>query len=294
MARYITNLKDLGKDLAWTLLQQARGIPEAKGIDDFLEDKTFVLLFAKSDLSERLCVTAAIRQMRGHAVYMGPEEKWEETISQFPAALMGSIRYYMDGVIVYGMRASQWQPGPEVDFPVLNVGSMDAHPAHAIADIACMMRYCHDDLRKVRIAWIGAPTGTMFSLMEATMFFPFAMQIALPDMYRNPIYETLASDYMSDITFFETPKEAVKNCQFVFAGNSGRGMLSLEQINRWSLTREIMSHAEDNAHVLLGTAPMKAIPIENEVIGSKNALLLLQAENRLRVYKRMLHWLYEY
>ena len=130
--------------------------------------------------------------------------------------------------------------------------------------------------------------------MEATMFFPFAMQIALPDMYRNPIYETLASDYMSDITFFETPKEAVKNCQFVFAGNSGRGMLSLEQINRWSLTREIMSHAEDNAHVLLGTAPMKAIPIENEVIGSKNALLLLQAENRLRVYKRMLHWLYEY
>ena len=258
MARYITNLKDLGKDLAWTLLQQARGIPEAKGIDDFLEDKTFVLLFAKSDLSERLCVTAAIRQMRGHAVYMGPEEKWEETVSQFPAALMGSI------------------------------------PAHAIADIACMMRYCHDDLRKVRIAWIGDPTGTMFSLMEATMFFPFAMQIALPDMYRNPIYETLASDYMSDITFFETPKEAVKNCQFVFAGNSGRGMLSLEQINRWSLTREIMSHAEDNAHVLLGTAPMKAIPIENEVIGSKNALLLLQAENRLRVYKRMLHWLYEY
>ncbi|MBU3831878.1 MAG: ornithine carbamoyltransferase, partial [Candidatus Desulfovibrio faecigallinarum] len=81
--------------------------------------------------------------------------------------------------------------------------------------------------------------------------------------------------------------------QFVYAGNSGRGMLSLEQINKWSLTRQIMSHAEDNAHVLLGTSPMRTIPIESEVLGSKNALILLQSENRLRVYKRMLHWLYE-
>ena len=66
MARYIITLQALGKELAWMLLQQARGIPEAKFKDDFLDEKTFVLLFARPDLSERLCITAAIRQMSGH------------------------------------------------------------------------------------------------------------------------------------------------------------------------------------------------------------------------------------
>lgn len=294
MARYITTLKELGKEVSWILLQQARGIPEAKAIDDFLEEKSFVLLFAKTDLSERLCVTAAIRQMSGQTMYMGPEEKWEEAVSQFPAALMGSIRYYMDGVIVHGLPTRNWHPGPEVDFPVLNAGNKYSHPAHAIADIASMMRYCGDDLRKVRIAWVGAPTGTMFSMIEATEFFPFALHIAMPELYHNDIFNALIKEMKTDITIHETAEEAVKGCHFIYAGSSGRGTLPFDSLRKWTIDRNLMARAEDDAHVVLGTSPMNAVPIESEVLGSKNALLLLQAENRLRVYKRMLHWLFEY
>lgn len=293
MARYITTMKALGKDLAWILLQQARGIPEAKVMDDFLEDKTFVLLFAKADLSERLCITAAIRQMSGHTVYMDPQEKWEEAISQFPQALLGAISYYMDGVVIHGVPSLSWQPGPEVVFPILNCGSKESHPAHAIADIACMMRYCGDDLRPVRIAWIGAPTGTMFSLMEATMYFPFAMNIAMPENFGSSLIEASAKEMKTDIKFFPSAEEAVKDCQFVFAGSNGRGRMNFEQVKPWIITGELMAKAADNAHVLLGTSPMMSVPVEPQVITGKNSLLLLQSENRLRVYKRMLHWLFE-
>lgn len=294
MARYIITLQALGKELAWMLLQQARGIPEAKFKDDFLDEKTFVLLFARPDLSERLCITAAIRQMSGHTVYMGPEEHWTESVSQFPRALLGSISYYMDGVIVHGLPTSSWMPeGNCIQFPVLNCGNMESHPAHALADIACMMRYSGDDLRKVRLAWIGAPTGALFSLMEATAYFPFAIQVALPQNAANIIIQEQAAKLKTDITFHETPVDAVQGCQFVMAGSSGQGRLSYEAVQAWSLNSDIMARAESDAHVLLGTNPMNCIPIEPAVLENRNSLVLLQSENRLRVYKRMLHWLCE-
>ena len=112
-------------------------------------------------------------------------------------------------------------------------------------------------------------------------------------MYQNEILTTLVKEMKMDITFHETPEAAVKGCQFVYAGSSGRGVVPFDAIGNWTLTREIMAGAEADARVLLGTSPMNAIPIESEVLGSKNAMLLLQAENRLRVYKRMLHWLFE-
>ncbi len=294
MARYIMTLQALGKDLAWMLLQQARGIPEAKFKDDFLEEKTFVLLFARPDLSERLCITAAIRQMSGHTVYMGPEEHWAESVSQFPRALLGTISYYMDGVIVHGLPTSSWVADENrMAFPILNCGNMESHPAHALADIACMMRYCGDDLRKVRLAWIGAPTGALFSLMEATQYFPFAMQVAMPQNATNTVIQEQAAKLKTDITFHETPVQAVQGCQFVMAGGNGRGTLSYEAVQAWTLNGDIMARAESDAHVLIGTNPMNSIPVEPAVLDNRNSLMLLQAEYRLRVYKRMLHWLCE-
>lgn len=291
--RAITTLRAMGQNLAWTLLQQARGIPEAKGMDDFLEDKTFVLLFARHDLSERLCVTAAIRQMSGHTVYMGPEDSWEEAISQFPTALLGSISYYMDGVVTHGLSLARVNPGPEVDFPILNCGGKDSHPAHALADIACIMRHCGDDLREVNLAWVGVPSGTLFSLIDATTYFPFTLRVAVPQVVPSGPVEAYASAYGNNVTFYETTAEAVKGCQFVMAGNSGKGLLTFDEIGQWKLTAEDMSHALPGAKVLIGTNPMSCITVDPDVLSSKTSLLLMQAEYRLRVYKRMLHWLYE-
>ena len=161
MVRYITTLERLGKDVTWLILQQARGIPEAKVIDDFMVDRTIVQMFAKADLSERLCITAAVRQMSGHCVYFAPEDKWEGAIERFPMQLLGAVSYYMDGMFVHGVPVRSWVPENEVTFPVINCGSPDAHPAHVIADIICMLNLSHDDLRNVQVAWVGSPSAAL-------------------------------------------------------------------------------------------------------------------------------------
>ena len=39
MVRHITTLQALGQDTVWLLLKQARGIPDAKAVDDFMTDR---------------------------------------------------------------------------------------------------------------------------------------------------------------------------------------------------------------------------------------------------------------
>lgn len=292
MPRHITTLKNLGKETSWLLLQQVRGIPEAKSLDDFMEDRTFVLMFSQIDLAERLCVTAAIRQMSGHVVYFAPEEGWTQAIDQFPLALLGAVSYYMDGMFFCGASVAKWANMPtEVTFPSINCGGPDAHPIHVIADLACMFRCCHDDLRGAKVCWLGNSSGTLFSLMTATAYFPFSLSIAMPESAEPSPIMAYAKKLHTDITFSQSPLDGVRNADFVYSGSSRQMDFSMMQ--KWQITPSIISHASENVHILLGTNPMDSIPMDSSLSASRSSLVLMQAENRLRVYKRILHWVFE-
>ncbi len=291
MARVIMTLEGMGKDLSWTLVQQARGIPDAKGLDDYLTDRTIVVLFARPDLSERLCVTAAIRQMSGHVIYMGPEERWAEAVSRYPAAMLGSMSYYMDGVILHGIDVAQWKVERMTTYPILNDGSNDAHPDHALAELMCMQRHTREDLRKAHVCWLGYPSGTLISLMEATKFFPITLSIALPEDYNRAPIKALVDELRTEIVLHDSPQEAVKGCNFVYGGSSGP--MHYSEMQRWRIDRDLMAQAADGAHVLAGTNPVHCVPVEMDVVDGHRDLFLEQAENRLRIYKRIFHWMFE-
>jgi ornithine carbamoyltransferase len=293
MVRHITTLKALGSETAKLLFHQARGIPEANAVDDFMTDKTVVQMFGKMDMSERLCTTAAVRQMSGHLVYIAPEENWQSAIEEFPVELLGAVSYYMDGMFVYGLPAKTWKPEKEVTFPVINCGAPDAHPAHAIADVICMLRASRNDLRGVKACWLGCATGVLHSLVQATKFFPYALNIALPPA--DPIGATLlqaeAQELKTEVAFFDRPMDAIKDADYVFIGS--RRQLDFEMLQKWQITSSLMSFAAPHFRVMLGTYPIDALPLESSTLVGKRSLLQLQAENRLRVYKRMLHWVFD-
>ena len=293
MVRHITTLQALGQDTVWLLLKQARGIPDARAVDDFMTDRTIVQMFSKTDMSERLCTTAAVRQMSGHLVYVAPEDKWQSAIEEFPLVLLGAVSYYMDGMFVYGLPAKPWKPEKEVTFPVINCGAPDAHPAHAIADIICMLHASRNDLRAVKACWLGCATGVLHSLVQATKFFPFALNIAMPpaDVVDSSLLEAEAKELKTEVAFFDSPVDAVKDADYVFIGS--RRQLDFAMLQKWQVSPSLLSFAAPHFRVMLGTYPVDALPLDASTLIGKRSLLLMQAENRLRVYKRMLHWVYE-
>lgn len=288
MPRYITTIEAMGKDLAWTLVQQAKGMPDAKGVDDFLTDRTFLVLFARHDLTERLCITAAISQMSGHTAYMGPEEKWMDVAAVYPEALLGTLSYYVDGIIVHGQMPDEREI-KEISFPVLNVGCKESHPCHALADIMCMMRYAKEKLNTQRLCWIGYPTGAMYSLIAASKFFPYAMSLYFPEDFDTTALRVKIAELKTDITIHTDVDSAVKGCQFIMGG-SAEGMRFEDKV-RLKINKELLDKTGVQTHVLAGTNPMNCLPVEMDVVSGHHDLFMLQSENKLRMYKRMLHWL---
>ena len=268
MARHVLSLQDLGDSGSWLLVQQARGIPDARSHTDFMTERMAMLLFAQESLPERLCITAAVRQMGGSTLYQGTTGEWREELDQHQHQLMGVINYYVDCMYLYGFPARVWETREvEVEFSVINAGSPDGHPAHALADIACMLKYSKDKLMGVRIGWIGCTNGTLFSLIEGA-----------------------AARYGVTVDIAETPEEAAAGVNYLFAGC--RSELDIHDEPHWRITEKLMEKAAPEAHVLLGSQPIRAIGVEKGLALSPRSLLLLQAENRLRVHKRLLHWVF--
>ena len=83
MPRHVLTLNDLGEEGSWLLVQQARGIPDAKSRTDFMTERTAVLLFAQDSFAERLCVSAAVRQMGGSLVFQGATGGWKSEVERY-------------------------------------------------------------------------------------------------------------------------------------------------------------------------------------------------------------------
>ena len=293
MARYVLTIEQLGEETCWTLVQQAIGMPDAKMRSDFMEEKIAVLLFAQPSLPERLSVTAAVRQMGGSTVYQEDSYKiWDKEFATYQADLMPIFSCYMDCLYLYGVKLADMQDGDPVDLPAINAGSPDAHPVHALADIACMRRVT-GNLGNATVAWIGCDNGTLRSLVAATQFFPFTLRIALPPQIDPaPLREAAARHQGKGRAIVaDSVEAAMDNANFVMAGC--RGELSDHDLGAWTLAPAMLANAAPDARILLGARPFNAIPVAPELLGSQASLLVKQSEFRLRVHKRLLHWVFE-
>jgi ornithine carbamoyltransferase len=283
-------IRNLDKETCWLLAQQAASIPDAKGRTDFMLGRTAVLLFAQFSLGERLSVTAAVRQMGGYLVYQGPGDSWHEDINRYSRQLLPVLDYYVDCLYVYGMPIQSWDMDiAELPFPVINAGSARAHPANALADIVCMKRGSKD-FNGVVATWLGCANGTLYSLIEAMAYFPFTLRVCLPPHVDASPLKELADTMKSQVIFVESPRKAVTGANFIFVGC--RGDLSPKDIDLWRLDVELMARAAPDARLLLSSVPADVIPMEKDVFCSPASLLARQAECRLRVHKRILHWVF--
>ncbi len=286
------SLADLGEETAWLLVQQARGIPDAKAPTDFMTERTAVLVFCEEAFIERLCVTAAVRQMGGSVVYQGIGQWRRDLEGSYQRELLCQLGYFVDCMYLYGLPASTWAGAhwDAISFPVVNAGSPDGHPAHVLADVACMLRYSHNSLNGVSIGWAGCDNGTLYSLVEGLRYFPYRLRVALPPLLDATPLRRAAEFHGVNVEFVSSPEEAVEGVDYVFAGC--RGGLDDDSLARWRITPALMSKAAPNAHLLLGSTPRHTVQVDKDILCSSTSLLLLQAENRLRVHKRLLHWLF--
>ena len=94
----------------------------------------------------------------------------------------------------------------------------------------------------------------------------------------------------TSVTFHETPEDAVCGANYVFAGC--RSGLTDEEREHWRVDQALLAKAAGDVRLMLSASPVAAIGVDDSILASKASLLVQQAEYRLRVHKRMLHWVF--
>lgn len=292
MARNALTIRNMGEQACWTIIKQAMGIPDAKMKSDFMEDKVALLLFARESLPERLCATAAVRQMGGTTIYQGADgSHWREEASSFQKHLFPILGYFLDCLYIYGFEAiSEEFDQVAAEFPMINAGSPVAHPAHVLADIACMLRVIkNEDIEGVKTAWVGCVNGTLHSLIEAMAWCPFSLTIATPPESDLEPIRRRVQELHTRVAFVRSPQEAVHRARFIYAGRKP----SKADAADFAITSELLGYADPEVRLLLSATPVRAIPIAPQIMGSKVPMLVRQSQYRLCVHKRILHWIFE-
>ncbi|MBQ2476006.1 MAG: hypothetical protein K6C33_08530 [Desulfovibrio sp.] len=294
MMRSITTLERMGQQDARLIVEQAKGMAEAKSVDDYLTEKTIVQLFAEPDIAELLCCTAAVRQMSGQVVHFPPREEWRRQAGKFTLKLLGAVSYYMDAMLVNGLDVSAMKPEEEVSFPVVNCGGPDSHPARALADVACMMQHVRGELGGFKVCWLGGPSGELCSLITASGFFGFPLHVFAPASPRLEMVKDLAQEQAASGAVFATTKaEALEDASFCFIGS--REDMDIDTAPQWVVTPSFLRGVKPNVQLLLGVSPHHCLLLDTRFrrAGEGHSLLLRQAEFRLKVYKRFFHYIFD-
>lgn len=216
-------------------------------------------------------------------------------------ALMGDAPLYStsaDMCISYGIPQNTLEIfAANMGIPVLNGCSDKGRLGAAMADIA-LMRALTPDLDTVRIAWVGGATPLAHSLIEASMYVPFELFMALPE-WGEPDKDLLGLALKTGAKIFLTREAhlAVDEAHYVYVGagpqaNTQRQENSLSPLlSGMTVDSALMNLARPGARVLLGETWSSACRVEASLLEGPASLYKEQLEYAVRIQKILLPWL---
>jgi ornithine carbamoyltransferase len=170
-----------------------------------------------------------------------------------------------------------------------NGGGPDSHPCRLLADMA-LMREGDPDLSATRIAWVGGANGLAHSLIEAAMYIPFELFMALPE-WGEPEREFLSLAFAAGAKIFLTRDihMAMDEAHYVYAGSGPRhaedGALHAGML----IDGTVMDMARPEARLLLGQET--GCRVQEAVLTAHAALERERFAMRLQVQGLIWNWL---
>jgi ornithine carbamoyltransferase len=288
VSKHLFHLRDIGHAGIWRILNSAHGGAEPEAAHGAMRGASVPLLFAEHAPQERLALTLSIRSMGGGEVYFGPGE-WSGVICARTAQpfVFGQDCPFC---VVSGLSLSEYAVlGASSGCSLVNGGGPDAHPCRLLADMA-LMRASQPDLSAVRVAWVGGANGLAHALIEAAMYIPFELFMALPE-WGEPNRELLSLAFAAGAKIFLTRDipMAVDGAHYVYAG-SGPHAPEDSALNTGMLIDEaVMALARPEAQLLLGQET--GCRVGDGVLAAHAVLERERFTMRLKVQRLIWHWL---
>ena len=301
--RHFLTLKDFTKEEILEIIDTGFKIKKKlkKGkMKPYLKKKTLAMIFEKSSTRTRISFEIGMYQLGGHAVFLssrdsqlGRGEPMKDTarvISRMADMVM--IRTYSQETLEEFARYAT--------VPVINGLTDLCHPVQLLADYMTMIE--HGKADNPVVAYVGDGNNMTHSWLWLAAKLGFELRIATPKGYeadQNIRNETIeeAKKSGAKITFFDDPKEAVKDADVVTTdtwismGQEAEKEQRIKDFEGFIVDEAMMQLAKNDAIFLHCLPAYRGYEVSENVLEGSQSVIFDEAENRLHAQKGLMVWL---
>jgi ornithine carbamoyltransferase len=296
------SIHDLSALQVKAILDLAAGLKEKqknKIKHEYLWAKSLAMIFEKPSTRTRVSFEIGMWQLGGlainldqEAIGLGTRESIGDvarTLSRFADALL--IRTFShDKVIELAKYAS---------VPVINALSDLLHPCQALADVFTVIEKKGQNLKGLKMAYIGDGNNVCHSLMSACAKIGLNLIVATPKGYEPD--EAIAEQAFADakkagveIAVLNDPVIAAKDADVIYTdvwasmGQEKEKAVRSKEFGAFQINSKLVKLAKPG-YIFMHCLPAhRGDEVTDEVIDSPNSVVFDQAENRLHVQKAIL------
>ncbi len=299
--RDYTAIRDLETGELQDLLAFAAELKARRRAGDrppLLSGKILALVFEKPSLRTRVTFEAAMLEMGGHAVYLGPQDIQMGT-REAPADVARNLERWVDGIAARTFaHATVTILAEHTRIPVVNALSDWEHPCQALATLLTI-RERWGRLSGLRLAWVGDGNNVLRSLLLGAVRLGISVAIATPEGYGLDA-ETLraardgAAAAGAAVEVTDDPGQAVTGADLIYTdiwasmGREAEADVRRGAFARYQVNAALLSRAPRYALVSHCLPAHRGEEITDDVLDGPRSLAFEEAENRLHAQKALL------
>ncbi len=265
-----------------------------------LHGKAVAIVMEKASTRTRISFEVGVAELGGIPVVVttqGSQMGRGEPVRDTARVLAG----YCQAIVFRTTTTARFEEMCIAKVPVINALTDDAHPVQLLADLMTVEEVFRArgellDWSKLRCAFIGDGSSNMArSWIEAARILGFTLALATPEGFDPPAHEVIEAGNHVQLT--RNPREAMTGSRIVNTdvwtsmGQEDETARRLQAFAGYTVTGELLEHAESDAVVLHCLPAHRGEEIESAVMEGPKSRIFDQAENRLHSQKALLTFL---
>lgn len=299
--KHFTTVNDIENPMA--LVKEAIALKSSQKQSEIGKNKTIGLLFFNSSLRTRMSTQKAAQNLGMEVMILNVNnDGWALEFEEGAVMNGKTVEHIKDAAAVMGLycdilaiRCFPNLENKEEDYadkiinqfiqyakvPVVSLESATRHPLQSLADMITIQEHKTKEKPKVVLTWAPhikpIPQVVANSFAEWTLSSGYDLTITHPEGYE------LSEEFTKGATIEFNQEKALQNADFVYVKNWSSytdygKVLAVDE--DWMLTNEKLK-ITNSAKVMHCLPVRRNVELSDEVLDSKNSLILQQAENRL-------------
>ncbi len=262
-----------------------------------LKNKSIGLLFNKPSTRTRISFEIAIYELGGNPIYL-PGEATQISRGETIKDTAQVTSRYLQGIVIRTYKQEDLEEfSKNFSYPVINALTDILHPCQILSD--CFTIYeKKGKIEGVNLTYIGDGNNICNTLILAADILDFNIRISAPEGFypSKEIVNSMKKNRLLKIS--SNPEEFISDADIIYTdtwismGEESEVGKKEGIFKKYQINSKLLSPIKKDFIFMHCLPAHRGVEVTDEIIDSKNSIILDQAENRLHCQKALLHFLY--